>query len=320
MALLGRAKIGKTWRMQDMAFRAVKERCNTVFFQMGDLTEDDFILRQAVYLGNKSWDARYCDEILIPVLDCIHNQRGPLGACPFDKAGLNEVLIGEEVDLSLIGKHEPCTFCKNKKGSAFQGTPWWDKRPKVEPLTWRDAYRADKVWTKRHRVKDGFRLKSYANGTANTKDLCHQLDLWEELEGFVADVIIIDYADIMAPEDPRKEKRHQEDERWRAMRRLSQERHALVISATQSNREGFDEDTVKATNTSEDKRKLDHVTALFSLNQTVAEEEQGIIRFASTGIVREGRADRGRQVCVLQSLETGRPYIASYYRLPKNKK
>lgn len=319
LALLGRAKIGKTWRMQDMAFRAVKERCNTVYFQMGDLTTDDFILRQAVYISGKSWDPRYCGELLIPVLDCIHNQRGPFGECPFDKASNNMVLDGEEVDLSLIGRHEPCTYCLKKKGSAFQGTPWWEKKQKVDPLTWREAYRADRVWTKRHRIKDRFRLKSYANSTTNVRDLQHQLDLWEEVEGFVADVVFIDYADIMAPEDPRKERRHQEDDRWRALRRLSQERHVLTITATQSNREGFDEDTVKATHASEDKRKLDHVTALFSLNQTEKEEEQGIVRFANTGIVREGRANRGKQVCVLQSIETGKPYIASYYRQPKKK-
>ena len=46
----------------------------------------------------------------------------------------------------------------------------------------------------------------------------------------IPDVIIVDYADILAPEDTRQsEKRHQVDETWKALRRLSQEWHALVI-------------------------------------------------------------------------------------------
>lgn len=316
IAFLGRAKIGKTWRLMDLGMWAIRDKCNVAFFQMGDLTQDDYMIRQGVHLAKKSNDARYCGELHIPVLDCEHNQRA---TCPCG-GGSKEGLYTEQGEIDkeslTFGRHKVCVDPACIKNRQFEGAVFWGKRKKVEPLTWREAYQATNKWKKSRYIK-GFKLASYSNSSVTVKNLEHQLDLWEQHNNFIPDVIIIDYADIMAPEDARKEKREQEDMRWRALRRLSQERRVLVITVTQSNRSGFDNNNdISPTNVGEDKRKMDHVTAFFGLNQNEQEEEKGIIRISNL-LSREGKRDVTRQVAVMQCLEIGQPYIASYWQRKK---
>ena len=318
VGFLGRAKIGKTWRMWDLASWALKERCNVAFFQAGDLTEDDKIIRLGVYMARRSNDPRYCGDMMIPVMDCLNNQ---LAICK--NKNHNTVVIDEttheprsvEEDIEF---HKPCHKCARKNPQQFRGSIWYERRPRVEPLEWKEAYDAAQKWAKRFRIR-GFRLATYPNSTLTVKEMERQLDLWEIEDGFVPDVIIGDYPDIMAAEDPREtDGRQKENQRWKAGRRLSQERHALVIWPTQSNRAGFDRDVLKITDLGEDQRKTHHVTAFFALNQTEAEERRGIIRVSSLGQAREG--DLRQQICVIQSLAQGRPYIGSFIHESKKNK
>lgn len=125
------------------------------------------------------------------------------------------------------------------------------------------------------------RLSVHANDTCNVKMIDSTLDRWEQEHGFVADIIVVDYADILAPEDRRQIGRDQINNTWRSLRRLSQERHSLVIVPTQSNAMAYDmqPDQVQTMkNFSEDKRKLAHVTGMIGLNQTPAEKEMGGMR------------------------------------------
>ena len=58
--------------------------------------------------------------------------------------------------------------------------------------------------------------------------------MWEKQDGFVPDLIVVDYADLIVPES-RGEFRHQQNEIWKGLRRLSQEKgEPLVITASQS--------------------------------------------------------------------------------------
>ncbi len=141
--------------------------------------------------------------------------------------------------------------------------------------------------------------------------------MWQEYDGFIPDVIICDYPDIFDKDDRRQEGRDVENTRWKLLRKLCQDRHVLLIVVTQTNRSGINDDP-DATAVSEDKRKLDHVTALFGLNQTEEEEEMGVVRISNL-LVREGKREVGKQVRIIQCLEIGQPYIASYYHYPKRK-
>lgn len=316
VGFLGCGKAGKTWRLIDLAMWAAKSRCNVAFFQLGDLTQNDYMVRQGIYLSKKSNDYRYCGELIVPVLDCQHNLDA---TCP-EGHGRTEPLVVEEVfdreNTDWIYGHTPCTRCYKQDREHFKGASWWSIRPKITPLSWREAWKNTERWRKRHHAK-GFRLATYPNSFLNVRGIEQQLDLWEQTEGFVPDVILLDYPDIMAPDDSRKEKRHQEDERWRLLRGLSQERHVCLIVVTQTNRDGFRGRDLWAGDVSEDKRKMDHVTAFFALNQTDEEADQGKIRIANI-VLREGRKTR-QQVVVLQCLEMGQSYLSSYWWTPPKK-
>jgi hypothetical protein len=75
--------------------------------------------------------------------------------------------------------------------------------------------------------------------------------------------VIIDYADILAPDVDctRLDKLEQTNRNWQRMRRLSQERHCLVITATQAAATAYDKDSMTLKDFSDNKKKYAHVTA-----------------------------------------------------------
>ena len=130
------------------------------------------------------------------------------------------------------------------------------------------------------------------------------------VEGFIPDVIVIDYADILAPEDPRQQPRDQVNETWKALRRLSQERHCLVIAPTQANAASYDKWVQGMHNFSEDKRKLAHVTGMLGLNQTEEEKALHVMRL-NWIVLRESPFNAQQCLWVGQCLEIGRAFYCA---------
>lgn len=99
-------------------------------------------------------------------------------------------------------------------------------------------------------------------------------------EDWVPDVVVIDYADVLTalPHTKHMEYRHQQNETWMAMRRISSEFHLCLVTATQTSASSYDSVTMKKSDFSEDKRKAAHVTGMLGINQTSAEKVQGIYR------------------------------------------
>jgi hypothetical protein len=95
------------------------------------------------------------------------------------------------------------------------------------------------------------------------------------------------------------------------MRSLSQEKHCLVVTATQSDADSYKADLLDMKNFSESKSKYAHVTGMFGLNQRPNEKKIGLMRINEI-VIREGEFDRASCVHVLQRLQTGRPYLSSY--------
>jgi len=118
--------------------------------------------------------------------------------------------------------------------------------------------------------------------------------------------------------DVRMEFRHQQNEIWKALRGLSQERRKgiqpLIITATQADANSYDRDLLRLKNFSEDKRKYSHVTAMYGLNQDPhgREKKIGIMRINEL-VLREGAFDDNRVVYILQNLKRGQPYLGSYF-------
>lgn len=102
----------------------------------------------------------------------------------------------------------------------------------------------------------------------------------EELaqEGFVADVVVIDYEDITKPIGGGSELRNQLDATWKASRAFAMKFHCCEITASQTNRAGLSSSVVSAETIAEDIRKLAHVTSMVSLEQTPKMYKQHLMR------------------------------------------
>ena len=155
------------------------------------------------------------------------------------------------------------------------------------------------------------RLKCTSNSTTTVADIRTDLDEAAR-EGWIPDVIVVDYADILAPEigQASQEYRHQINETWKALRRLSQDYHILVVTATQSDAASYETEMLRRRHFSEDKRKLSHVTGMIGLNQTEEEKGREIFRL-NWILLREGIYYESRCVTVAGCLAIANPAMVS---------
>jgi len=315
VAFMGPEKVGKTFLLMEMAMQAIRSGYNTVFFQAGDMTEAQQIRRLGIYLAQRSDEARYCKTLYVPTTDCRLNQidqckrRERESSSGITSNGSGLPLTFEELVSACERnrEHAPCYNCDQ-----MQGVPWLTRRDPVKPLQWKEAHEALKNFGREHSAR--FKLSSYPNETLTMAEIKSLLTLWERQEGFVPDVVVVDYADILESDLDCKNllARDQHNKIWQRLRRLSQERHCLVVTATQTDAASYEQIILTRRNFSEDKRKYSHVTAMYGLNQTEEEALIGIMRINEI-VVREGHYDRRRCVKLLQRLEMGRPFVGSFF-------
>lgn len=313
--LLAPEKRGKSFWLTEFAMRGIKFRKNVAFIAVGDMTKNQMLRRIHTYLSKRNYLPKYCGDLLIPDYDCLWNQYDICGkkqrrnrVCLRDKSG-NFLMSYED---AVKQGYTPCSFCKDKYKhfKDYAGTSW-NVPYHADPLTWEEGVR---IGERFFADKKGceFKLIAYPNKGVNFKDLRNQLDIWEHYDGFIPDLIALDYMDNMAPEDSRWDIRQQINESWQMARALSQERNCLLISASQADSKSYSKKNVSMENFSEDKRKNAHVTAMFGLNQLKEEKKMGIMRFSQI-LAREGESDELNQVCVMQDYRIGRAYLGSFY-------
>ncbi len=316
IGLLGPEKTGKTWWLMDIAFQAQRCGKKVAFFAAGDMNREEMELRKYIYMAKRSNEIEYCQEMLIPVIDCFWNQNGscPNGCGEQPLTGDNPPKIKdmEKIYTDAFEEygddHEPCTECIGK--IEFRGAPWFKRKEKVDPLNWKEAYKIERKFVRRNR-RAGWNFADYPADTLTPRMIDNQLSLWHD-QGFTADIVLVDYPDIMAPdeEDTRMDYRHRENMKWKKLRAIAHKWHCCVGAVTQADAMAYGKDWLDLTNYSEDKRKYSHATAFFGLNQTDGEAALGLFRINQL-IVRSGkRGNKFATIC--QRLEQGRPFLASY--------
>lgn len=122
------------------------------------------------------------------------------------------------------------------------------------------------------------RLHCVPVGSLSASGLDGYIDRLASVDEWHPSVVIVDYADLLAPENSKWDKRDQIDETWKQLRAISQRRHCLVVTATQARREAYSEWVLKRDHITEDKRKLAHVTAMLGINQTPSEKAHNVTR------------------------------------------
>jgi hypothetical protein len=313
VAFLGPPKRGKSFLLMELALIALRQRCNVAHFECGDLGEKKWYRRLHTRISHKPYrhyDPKYQGTQNLPVLDCERNQGD---RCDRDRdrswGGGSPVVLGQSGEPERVPSgYKPC---------ASERCPgWvpavWRERIEVLDLDEREAFRNGRFFSKRVMEGRRFKLSCHPKKTLTVSQIRTQLDLWERLEGFVPDVISIDYLRILAPErNGPKETRLQMEDRWAMLGSLSQERHCLVLTADQSDADGMTRETLNERNFGETMMAMAHVRAMYGLNRTPAEKRQGLMRFNEIVVGEDD--NEGKTVTVLQALHVGRPLLGSFW-------
>jgi hypothetical protein len=148
-------------------------------------------------------------------------------------------------------------------------------------------------------------IKEFPTGTLSTEHLLLYLDTLKRERGFVPDLIILDYADLMKLDA--RELRIDTGRLYKELRGISGLGYALV-SASQGNRDSANAKVVDVTNVAEDWSKIGTVDVILTYNQTAAEKQLGLARIFVAG----GRDAEDRFMTLIsQSYDTGQFAISS---------
>jgi len=213
-----------------------------------------------------------------------------------------------------------------KAGDVFYPTKIWrdEKKKKIriendlkeftKKLSWRKALKAcERIMQKKVKSKESYlKLSCHFTSTLSVDGVESVLQDWERTSGWIPDIIIIDYADILKMEYPKKEGRDCIDETWKRLRGLSLRRHCLLITATQSDAASYDRGTMSMKNFSDDRRKIDSVTGMIGINQTEHEKKRGIMRLNWVSL-RDDEFHISHCVHVAGCLALGNPAVKSCF-------
>lgn len=272
VAIQAPEKRGKTWMLMDMAWMGAIQRRKVVFFSVGDMSQLQMMERLVVRAAQK-----------------------PLYPC--------EVTVPIEMKLSKLkddeGRWKYNALLKTKR-KRFKKSLGWGSSVKGFQEILRTQIKSKTTM---------FRLSTHPGLSIGVDGIRGKIQEWAR-NGWVPDIIVVDYADILAPPSGVRETRDQINQTWIGLRSLSQTFHCLVLTATQADAASYDVKTQGMKNFSNDKRKHGHVTAEFGLNQTEDEEDRGILRF--NWLVRRGaKINKSQCVNVAGCLDLSRPVIKS---------
>lgn len=141
-----------------------------------------------------------------------------------------------------------------------------------------DSVHAIEEAVRRFESKSGaLHLKEYASGTLRPSDIRRLLERQRAM-GLITDLLIVDYADIMAPE--RRVDNPIENSRsiYVDLRAIAFDYDVACLTATQTNREGAKKMTATATDVAEDYNRIRTADVVISINATEAEKSAGEAR------------------------------------------
>lgn len=146
----------------------------------------------------------------------------------------------------------------------------FDKKLDIEAA--KRAYKAitaksgGRIWVSCHPIK-----------TISAVDIQNILEEWDKT-GRRCEVVIVDYAYNLTPVNPKDILREQVAYTWAILRQISQMRKCLVVTASQTIREGFSSWVLTRKHFADSRDILIHVTSFMGINMTDEEKSRGIMR------------------------------------------
>jgi hypothetical protein len=140
-----------------------------------------------------------------------------------------------------------------------------------------------------------------------------ELDRLEQSENFIADVVVLDYGDLVRPKKGTGTKRFDLDEIWEDYRNIQQRRKLLFVTASQTNRGSADAKFIRATDVAEDYSKIAKLDLGIGLCQIDTMKAQGMINLNKIAF-RHGEFVESHTCTVLQELSYMQSNIDSEYQ------
>jgi hypothetical protein len=172
---------------------------------------------------------------------------------------------------------------KYEKGTPHGGKPGctveFEDREWAEPVTAEQIAKRFKLIMDRKLSsgEDNFKMVVKPNDSISANGIRAKIREWDR-EGWSPDVVVVDYADILAPSSKTQEARESINNTWKRLRAISQEFHCLLLTATQADAASYTAPLIRRSNFSDDKRKYAHVTGTFAINQTEDERKMDVTR------------------------------------------
>jgi replicative DNA helicase len=307
IGISGPFKRGKTWYAQEFAVQAILSFRKVMFFslEMSKRQMNERLYKRLTVTADAGGAYKF------PIFDCKHNQDG---SCYLPERS-NTATLFEEGKWSIIPPafrrdmtYRACSVCRHHSelDSNYFPAVWYEERN-------RPTYDERRIALKLKNLQMYFpyvQYKCYPRFSANVSDLRRDLKIAEYMHNFIPDVIVIDYADILRPEDGIDDGFQKEDRTWIALSQLAMERNALVVTPTQVTKAGQDATQLAAKHQARWVGKLGHVDVMLALNQSEQEQKHGIMRI-STIAHRHEKFFPNHNCIVLQNLDLGQPHLDS---------
>ena len=119
-------------------------------------------------------------------------------------------------------------------------------------------------------------VKQFPTGSLTIDELRHHLENLDRMQGFVPDVVLLDYVDLMKMD--KQNYRIALGVLYQELRGLAIERNFALVTASQANRKGSQSVTIGSEHISEDWSKIMTADVVITYSQTPAEYEYGLAR------------------------------------------
>lgn len=308
MAVIAPYKVGKTFTMLEIAKQALASHLNVAWFNL-EMGEGKMVQRLVQSLSSLPHRTPKPSACFMPVWDCVLNQ---IDTCSRpERTGHGSLRKEGEIGLYASNPHwVPCQACHGFHDSDYQ-TDSWIIAKEFDLLTWRRAW-AKAQAVAAHLMGTRFKLQSWPKFSAKISDIPEVLHIWEDLDGFIADVIVVDQPSAAKPGGS-EEGRHIPDRQWKELGGLSQQKHAFVIAASQSGgKDTLELKSLRERDVGEDSRILGHVDLTMVKNQTGLEKKLHRARIAST-VSRSEDFNITDEVMILQQLALGQACLDSRF-------
>ncbi len=123
---------------------------------------------------------------------------------------------------------------------------------------------------------DNLRVISYPSGSLRVRDLEAYLDTMQQIDGFVPDMVILDYIGLMRNEH--KEHRFGLNANMVGIRGIASERHIAMVTAQQVGRQGAKSTQINLTHVAEDWSLTNTADIVLTYTSTDNEEQYGLGR------------------------------------------